>query len=49
MRNTLDEINSRFDEADVIISDLEDKVAKKTPIQKNKKGKKVFCFFKRIV
>lgn len=43
MKNALDEISSRFDEADVIISDLEDKVTK-TPIQKNKKGKKVFFF-----
>ena len=40
MKNTIEGINSRVDEADVWISELEDKVEKKHP-ERARKGKEV--------
>ena len=40
MKNTLEGINSRLDEAEDQISNLEDKIAKKTSIENSKNKKK---------
>ena len=48
MKNVLEEINNKLDEAEDLTSDLEDKVGKKTSNQSIKK-KKQFKKMKRIV